>query len=167
MMGDRREAKPVIQTRSNEIHGRFSPDGHWIAYRSDDTGQDQLYVQAFPVTGGKRQISTTGGGQPHWRGDGKELFWIDSGGTVPYLMAVDFNASKDGTLNIGAPHKLFSVNVENVSTLGQRSSWDVTPDGQHFLFNVLTQPGTGATYVPPPITVVINWMNQISATKMQ
>src|SRR5262249_38674128 len=72
LAGDLRPAK-FLQTRFNEFEGRFSPDGRWIAYRSDDQGRSEVNVQTFPASGGKWQVSTNGGQQPWWRSDGKEL----------------------------------------------------------------------------------------------
>ena len=65
--------------------GVFSPNGGWIAYTSDESGELQVYVRRFPPSGGKLQVSTTGGGMAHWRGDGRELFYIALDGK---LMAV-------------------------------------------------------------------------------
>ena len=67
---------PFLQSTSNEDHGRFSPDGHFIAYSSDESGRYEVYVQTFPVSGGKWLVSRDGGAQPHWRADGKEIFFI-------------------------------------------------------------------------------------------
>ena len=64
-----------LQTEFNELNGQFSPDGRWIAYTSDESGRNEIYVGPFPGPGGKQQISTSGGRQPKWRGDGKEIFY--------------------------------------------------------------------------------------------
>jgi eukaryotic-like serine/threonine-protein kinase len=66
---------PVLQTPFNESQSQFSPDGKWIAYQSDESGANQIYVQSFPPSGGKWQISTSGGSAPRWRGDGKEIYY--------------------------------------------------------------------------------------------
>ena len=60
------------------MHGRLSPNGRWLAYASDESGELQVYVQPFPVTGEKRQISPNGGSEPRWRRDGNELFYLAS-----------------------------------------------------------------------------------------
>jgi Tol biopolymer transport system component len=73
LFGDQKPT-PFIQTEFNESQGRFSPDGRWVAYISNESGPFQIYVQSFPSSGGKWQVSTNGGAQPQWRRDGKELF---------------------------------------------------------------------------------------------
>jgi Tol biopolymer transport system component len=94
LAGDRKPV-PFLQTPFDEFKGRFSPDGKWNAYTSNESGRDQVYVQPFPATGGKWQVSTTGGLEPQWRADGKELFPIPTGN-----MGVDntnhFVVSADG-----------------------------------------------------------------------
>ena len=75
MTGERKPF-PVLQTRFDEIQGEFSPDGRWLAYASNESGRYEIYVQTFPVTGGKWQISVAGGLQPRWRRDGQELFYV-------------------------------------------------------------------------------------------
>lgn len=65
-----------VNARTNETQGRFSPDGHGIAYTSDETGTPEVYVQPFPTTGAKWQVSSMGGSDPQWRGDGRELFYV-------------------------------------------------------------------------------------------
>ena len=102
-----------------------------------------MYVQSFPARGTKYQISTNGGFQPHWRKDGKELFYLSA---AREIMAVDIGASKDGTFKAGIPQKLFQASV---SVTGVRNSWDVT--------SVLNLLG-GATDQKPTITIVTNWL---------
>jgi Tol biopolymer transport system component len=65
---------PLLQSPFTEYQGHFAPDGKWFAYTSNESGRDEVYVQSFPPSGGKWQVSTGGGAQPHWRRDGKELF---------------------------------------------------------------------------------------------
>src|SRR5205085_8887367 len=73
---DGRRRIPYLQTRFNETDAQVSPDGRWMVYTSDESGQVQVYVQGIPATGSKWQISTAGGRQARWRRDGKELFYI-------------------------------------------------------------------------------------------
>ena len=97
LAGDRKPM-PVVQSRFEEREGQFSPDGKWVAYQAnDDTGSFEIYVQAFPGPGGKRQVSTTGGAQPRWRRDGKELFYIGLDGrmmAVPIQVGVGGNCTR-------------------------------------------------------------------------
>src|SRR5262249_3288305 len=79
---DSKEPFPFLQTEANEAGGRLSPDGKWMAYSSDETGNYEVYVQSFPRGGGKRQVSSKGGVGPHWRHDGKELFYYSADGKL-------------------------------------------------------------------------------------
>ena len=72
------EFKSLINIQEQILHARFSPDGHWIAYTSDESGQDEVYVQTFPLNGSKGKISHQGGSFPEWRRDGKELFYVSA-----------------------------------------------------------------------------------------
>src|SRR5262249_25136480 len=76
--GSREKAKPssVAQAEFRQQHGQFSPDGKWVAYTSDASKRDEVYVQSFPAGGNEIQISSNGGSQPRWRKDGKELFYL-------------------------------------------------------------------------------------------
>src|SRR5262249_27965733 len=138
------EAKPFLQTRANEACGQFSPDMNWIAYTSDESGNPQIYLQAFP-SGGKWQISKDGGVQPRWRSDGKELFYRSTDG---YIMAVDIRGGT--SLEAGAPKKLFPAPL--VAVLTETSiDYAVTADGQKFI--VSRASGSAAE----PMTAVLNW----------
>jgi Tol biopolymer transport system component len=147
MFGDHKPM-PYLRTDSNETKARFSPDGRWVAYVSDESGRAEVYVQSFPTTGGKRQISTGGGGQIQWRRDGKELFYLTSGGK---LMAVEINASAS-TLQVGVAKSLLGVHVLQNNFPGIRNSYLATSDGQRFLVSNPTEDTSSA-----PITVVLNW----------
>ena len=90
--GDRKPF-PYLQTGFDERHGRFSPDGRWVAYTSNESGREEVYVQSFPASGAGLQISTGGGMEPQWRKDGTELFYISEDRTliaVPVKLAVRF-----------------------------------------------------------------------------
>jgi serine/threonine protein kinase len=127
----------------------FSPDGRWIAYSSNESGQDQVFIRSFPDGQHKSQISSTGGIEPRWRGDGKELFYLASDG---HMVAVAMTAHTD-TLEIGAPQPLFATDATGV-TLGilGGNQYAVTRDGQRFLVNEPVQKESTT-----PITVVVNW----------
>ncbi len=143
-LGGDPKPSPVMQTPFGETNGRFSPDGKWIAYESNESGPGQIYVQGFP-TGGKTQVSTLGGFQPRWRGDGKELFYI---GPDKKLMAVEIKVDANG-IQAGAPRSLFDLRIGN---LPGSPYYDVTHDGQRFLISVV-----GEETTPTPMTVVLNW----------
>jgi Tol biopolymer transport system component len=101
-MAPKRESFALLATKANETQGQFSPDPRWIAYASDESGVYEIYVQPFPPTGGKWQVSTGGGVQPRWRRDGKELFYVAFDRT---LMAVDVSTTP--AISFGAPRRFF------------------------------------------------------------
>ena len=129
---------PIANTEADESWGRFSPDAHWIAIQSDDTGRSEIYLQPFPGPGSKRQITNNGGGTPMWRRDGRELFYSELDGR---LMSVAIT-SKGSSIEAGRPAALF--------TRPPLSDWAPAPDGQRFLINKVVKD-------PAPITVVLNW----------
>ena len=93
---------PYLQTQFDEEHGRFSPDGHWVAYTSNESGRQEVYVQPFPATGAQFQVSSGGGREPHWRKDGTELFYIGEGRTSRFLDFFKERATTTGCCR-GAP----------------------------------------------------------------
>jgi serine/threonine protein kinase/Tol biopolymer transport system component len=138
LFGDRQPI-PFLQTKFDETNGVFSPDGKWIAYESDDSGTSQVWVQSFPA-GSKWQVSNEGGGEPRFRRDGKELFYLAANGK---LMAVEVKANTSG-LEFSAPKPLFDTHSQN--------RYSVTADGQRFLINKPVEESASA-----PITVILNW----------
>jgi serine/threonine protein kinase len=133
-----------------QFEGRLSPDGHWFAYVSNESGRPEVFVQAFPPTGGKWQISTAGGIQPVWNRDGKELDYLDFTGK---LIAVSI-ASDDAHFEAGLPAPLFQAPF--AGAVDQFGHYDVTRDGEHFIFD----PEARAKE-PTPITVVLNWTSEL------
>jgi serine/threonine protein kinase/Tol biopolymer transport system component len=147
-LGDRKPF-PYLQTRFDEPQGQPSPDGRWMAYVSDESGSNEVYVRPFPSGEGKWQISVKGGLEPSWRGDGKELFYL---GANQDLMAVAVKASP--ALEAGEPTRLFETAMSSgfINLAYTRSQYVVAADGQRFLIN------QGAGPVPTsPVTVVVNW----------
>ncbi|MEP6707321.1 MAG: hypothetical protein ABJC05_07365, partial [Pyrinomonadaceae bacterium] len=142
------EQKPVpfLQSPFNEDHARFSPDGRFIAYASDESGKFEVYVQTFPVSGGKWLVSANGGAQPRWRRDGKEIFYI---APDRKLMAVDVK-TEASIFEAGVPRVLFQTRV--VGYPNPRNMYEVSADGQHFLISTPLEEATST-----PITVVVNW----------
>jgi eukaryotic-like serine/threonine-protein kinase len=145
--GERRRM-PFPATKFRDDSGRFSPNGRWVAYRSYETGESRIFVRGFPLSGGdaggKWQISDRGGNQPQWRGDGKELFYLD-GAT---LTAVDVN-TEGASFYAGTPRPLFSVNIEAEE---RRNRYIATKDGQRFLV-ILRAP----TAIETTVAVQVNW----------
>ena len=134
---------PVVQTLFNEMAGRLSPDGRWLAYASDESGHWEVYVAAFPGPGGKWQISSGGGSQPRWRRDGNEIFYIAPN---RMLMAADVKAALD--FSAGVPRQLLDTRARYTGNV----SYDASADGQRFLINSVV-----VEKAAPPLTVVLNW----------
>jgi Tol biopolymer transport system component len=136
----------LLQSVFDERHGQFSPDGTWIAYVSNESGRFEVYVQSFPGTGNKRQISSDGGQQPRWRSDGEALFYLASDGT---LMRVDITLGS--TVLANAPESVFRASGSIAS-----DRYAVSADGKRFLIPI----GTGDNGVPP-VVVVVDWMSSL------
>jgi Tol biopolymer transport system component len=143
--GDRK-ASPAIQSRFNETHGVLSPDGDWIAYNSDESGQPEIYVSSFQNTNRSRQqVSRAGGTGARWRSDGKELYYLTPN---HQLMAVP--VSVGATFEAGIPKVLFATRISAAKS-DFRSHYAVAANGRKFLVN------TVADGTPVPIMVVSNW----------
>jgi len=146
--GDRKPF-PFLQTSLDEGSAGFSPDGRWVAYRSTESGRDEVYVQTFPTSGGKRMVSPNGGYAPQWRGDGKELFYISGDGK---LMAVEVKPGN--SFELGVPKALFDL--APVQAKLANNSFAVTADGQRFLFVRQGEETASLQY-----TVVVNWTAEL------
>ena len=128
-------------------NGQFSPDGKWVAYASNETGKWEIYVTSFPDAHGKWQVSTGGGEQPRWRGDGKELFYISSDSrimAVPVTTGANFDA--------GPPVPLFQATPRQPVSTNDQFVYDVRRDGQRFL--ILTQLKQADS---EPMSIILNW----------
>jgi len=135
MSGDRKPS-PLLQTAFAERNGVFSPDGKWIAYDSDQSGRREVYVQA--LTGSKWQVSASGGADPKWRRDGRELFYV-----APDNRLISVSIRSGETIQPGVPTPLFPTAGDGFA---------VTPNGERFL---IPTPKSGQA--PAPVTVIINW----------
>ena len=134
-----------VQGKFRTYDGRFSPNGQYVAYTSDETGRPEIFVQTFPDHLHKWQVSTSGGTEPMWRRDGDELFYLKPDDTV-MSVHVKTSASK---FDAGIPRPLFKTQLV---ASGQRNHYTVSPDGERFLMIVPTGEAR-----PEPITVVLNW----------
>ena len=151
LTGDRKPI-PFLRTAFDERSGQFSPDGHWIAYTSDESGSDEIYVREFSSgfaqgsqdAAGKWLISKGGGTDPRWRGDGKELFYVASHGQ---LMSVDISAKP--LFEAGAPKPMFQLPPGF-------NGGEVTADGRRFLIGVPVAQSSSV-----PFTVVLNWQTTL------
>jgi len=156
-MGDRsagseqvRKAQPFLRTPFNEGAARFSPNGRWLAYVSDESGRLEIYVQPYPGPGEKWPISTEGGTEPVWNPNGREVFYRSGG----KMMAVDI-ATQPG-FAAGKPRTLFEG--QYVPTQGTFPNYDVSTDGQRFL---MLKPSEQVQAAPTQINVVLNWFEEL------
>jgi len=137
---------PFLTTKTSETNGQISPDGKWVAYASNESGDWEIYVTTFPTAAGKWQVSQSGGSEPRWRGDGKEIFYIGAGGT---LTAVP--VSTTGTFASGNPAPLFHTQLRAQVSSTDQFTYDATKDGQRFLVNRYAKPPQVA-----PLRIILN-----------
>ncbi|MDH3890532.1 MAG: serine/threonine-protein kinase [candidate division Zixibacteria bacterium] len=121
-----KEAFAAVSTNFDEWYPEISPDGRWLAYVSDETGKEEIYVTPFPGPGSKWQVSTNEGDRPIWRGDGKELYYLNN---KEEIMVAEVDGST-ASFRVGKVNKLFEINGSRPGTV-----YDVTKDGQRFLVN--------------------------------
>jgi Tol biopolymer transport system component/predicted Ser/Thr protein kinase len=148
--GQVRKAEPFLRTRFDEASPRFSPDGRWMTYVSDESGRYEIYVQPYPGPGGKWQVSTEGGTEPVWNPNGRELFYRSG----DKMMAVDI-ATQSG-FTAGTPRMLFEGRYE--PTPVPLPNYDVSRDGQRFL---MLKPSEQEQAAPTQINVVLNWFEEL------
>ncbi len=143
-----RKAQPFVRTPYNEANVAFSPDGHWIAYQSDESGRNEVYVQPFPGLGSKGLVSTEGGTEPVWSHDGRELFYRngDKMMSIATVIQPTFHASKPEVLF----EKPYWYNP-------YYAAYDVSPDGSRFLMLKESEQVATATV----INVVLNWFSEL------
>jgi hypothetical protein len=147
MTGDR-NAHPIVQTSFAEREGQFSPDGRWLAYSSNETGQFEVYVQPFPGPGTRVPVSLGGGNQLRWGRRGTGLFYIDPRGR---LTAVPLTFKGDQTVEAGKPVPLFPTPY-GFSSQGPRTGYVVSEDDERFLLSAPIDPEA-----PASIIVMLNW----------
>jgi Tol biopolymer transport system component len=149
MTGEPREVN-VAQSPSDETEGQFSPDGKWIAFVSNESGRAEVFVQSFPEGRMRTQVSTTGGAQVRWSGDGKEIFYVAPDGK---MTAVSMTlGGPNAKLNVTLPVPLFQTRLATgTNVLGNKPQYAVTRDGR-FLLNSAIESASA------PIVVFVNWM---------
>ena len=142
---------PVGSRKGRSRQGRISPDGKFFAFTSNESGRDEIYIQAMPPATVYRNLSINGGHSPRWSHDSKELFFVSPDAK---MMAVDITL--DPVNSPAMPHRLFQLPTE-ISFDVLAAPFDVRPDGQQFLVFMRTQRGTQDA----PITVVLNWWAEL------
>ena len=143
--------KLLLQAKWTVRNAQFSPDGRWMAYASDETGSQEIYVAPFPSVTGKWQVSSTGGQEPRWRQDGKELFYLSPDGK---MMAVAVNTG--ASFEAGSPVALFQTHRRQPVSSQDVFSYDVSGDGQRFLIITKVDDAKAA-----PLSVLLNWASEM------
>jgi Tol biopolymer transport system component len=144
-----RKALPFLRTPFNEGAARFSPDGHWLAYTSDESGRPEIYAQPYPGPGGKWQISTEGGTEPMWNRNQRELFYRNG----DKMMAAEITTQP--SVSASRPQVLFEKPYVRTQFPNTLPYYDVSRDGQRF---VMVKEGE---QVSAPIEVVLNWTEEL------
>ena len=154
--GDRRPW-PYLRTDANEVQAQISPDGRWIAYATDESGTLEVYVDSFPKAGSRMAISNGGGGQPQWRRDGRELFYLSPDGA---LMSLDVQPGS--RLRVSPSKPLFRFNLAG-GLMDDLNVYVSSHDGQRFLVSALDRSDKGES-----MTVVANWTSSLrSGTRLE
>ena len=138
---------PYLRTSFEELQGQVSPDGRWLAYTSDESGRWEVYVQSFPTPGTKYVISNDGGGEPQWRADGRELFYMARDHTLMSVPVVSSTPWRSGR-----PERLFRAPVAGDLTR-YRNRYQVAANGQRFLLDSVVRDGS------QDVTLVVNWQS--------
>ncbi len=142
----------VAQSPSDETEGQFSPDGKWIAFVSNESGRAEVFVQSFPEGRMRTQVSTTGGAQVRWSGDGKEIFYLAPDGKMTAVSMTLGGGSANTKLDVTLPVPLFQTRLATgTNVLGNKPQYAVTRDGR-FLLNTAIESASA------PIVVFVNWM---------
>ena len=154
MLRAQADRSPVafLQTEFNEHLGRLSPDGRWLAYVSDESGTNEVYVRRFPTGEGKIRVSANGGNEPRWDGQGRELFYLSADAR---LMAVTVNLGSH--VELGAATALFKTRTRPKTNSGFDVSYTVSGDGRRFLISTPIEGATAAS-----TTIVLNWTAALS-----
>jgi hypothetical protein len=140
----------VLAAPLNQDYPRFSRSGRLISYQTGDSGRNKVFVMPYPDTGARWEISPDGGGQPIWRADGKELFYVAPDNTV---MAVDVREEQT-TVDFGTPRRLFQAAIVILPARQPSWTWDVAPDGQRFIL-ILAKDDDA------PVTLMTNWQAEL------
>jgi Tol biopolymer transport system component len=149
-----RKASPLLNSPFHESHAQISPDGRWLTYHADPSGQYEIYVKPFPTGDGAWQVSSNGGAAPRWRADGREIFY-KSAPNNGKIMGVPVMAAGN-TFEHGVPQELFDSGWFSLPHTTNYHTYAVSADGQRFL---VARPVSNPTddKTSPPITVVLNW----------
>ena len=149
-LADSTRTGPLVESPAAEWSPVLSPDMKWFAYVSDETGREEIFLQPYPVTGAKWQISTDGGRAPRWSADGHEIFFVRGDGM--YRVAI----ATEPDLRLQTPELLFEHRMDSSGV--PVANYDVTPDGQRFL---IVEPDAGAD--ARSVEVIVGWGRRLAA----
>jgi eukaryotic-like serine/threonine-protein kinase len=138
--------EPFLKSNASESNGQISPDGKWVAYASNESGDWEIYVTTFPAAAGKWQVSQGGGSEPRWRGDGKEILYVGAKSTITAVPV-----STEAGFSSGNPVPLFRTQLRASVSSTDAFTYDVTKDGQRFLVNRYAKPAQVA-----PLHIILN-----------
>ncbi len=141
-----KKVSPFLPGKGDKADGQISPDGKWVAYESDETGEWEVFISPYAGSGGKLQVSRDGGREPRWRGDGQEIFYLDPKGN---LVSVPVNS--EGNLSTGAAALLFQTHARADVSSSDMFTYDVTRDGQRFLVDRYVKPAQ-----TPPLSIILH-----------
>jgi eukaryotic-like serine/threonine-protein kinase len=147
------EPIPALVTPGREVNGRVSSDGRWLAYQSNDSGEDHIYIRPFLRPGRPTRVSSVPGAIPQWGRDGQELFWqgpAPEARTTTVLYSAELTIAGDN-VRVGAPKRLFPLHVHFDSLIDNRRQWAAAPDGRHFVLRQATGLQGSA------VKVILNW----------
>lgn len=147
--GGNRKPEPFLHSPYNEITPIFSPDGRWIAYATDESGREEVYVRPYPGPGNIIPISTDGGMAPVWSPEGKVLYYVDTSSSKMKMMAVSFITEPE--IHISKPELLFEGKYFGASPWGR--NYDIAPDGTRFI--MVTDEGQKVKTTQ--INIILNW----------
>jgi serine/threonine-protein kinase len=158
------KTQPILFSQAQQVDPEISPDGHWLAYASYESGQEEIYVRPFPnVNDGRVRISTEGGSRPAWAHSSRELFYLDTNGLLT-VVPVPIQAAGT-TFKAGIPTKLLNTAFYEGTTgrgLDLRG-YDVSPDGQRFLMIKDAPAADQSGRTSPGMVVVLNWFEELRA----
>ncbi len=149
-LADSTRTGPLIESPAAEWAPDFSPDMEWFVYVSDETGREEIFLQPYPVTGAKWQISTDGGRAPRWSDDGREIFFVRGDGM--YRVAI----ATEPELRLQTPELIFEHRMDSSGV--PVANYDVTPDGQRFL---IVEPDAGAE--TRSVEMIVGWGRRLAA----
>ena len=155
-LDNRQKITTIAEAQGSQGNAAISPDGHWLAYNSTESGPPQIYVRPFPnVDAGRWQISTSGGFKPIWARNGQEVFYF---GLAPESALMAVPVRTNGTFTFGNPSKLFDGRP--YFTAPRDRTYDVSPDGQKFLLIKAVQTAE-ANSMPPQSVLILNWFTEL------